>query len=112
MKNHYNNSNPVKKPLVSVIHTTVFGRVRYKVDGLRNSDHLKILLELRLKTERYITQVRANTLTGNVLVIFSSDYSVTEISYLIETIVLEHRTKLCKFLNRKNILPKNKKITP
>ncbi|MDJ0693543.1 HAD-IC family P-type ATPase [Mastigocoleus sp. MO_188.B34] len=110
MKNHYSNSNRVKKPLVSVIHTTVFGRVRYKVDGLRNSDNLKILLELRLKTERYITQVRANTLTGNVLVIFSSDYSVTEISYLIETIVIEHRSKLCKFLSRKSILPKSKKL--
>lgn len=110
MENYHNNSNRVKKPLVLAIHTTVVGRVRYKVDGLRNSDNLKILLELRLKTERCITQVRANTLTGNVLVIFSSDYSVTEISCLIEAIVLNHRTKLCKSLNRKNISSNHKKI--
>ncbi|MDJ0800069.1 MAG: cation-transporting P-type ATPase [Calothrix sp. MO_167.B12] len=105
MKNHASKSNRVKKPLVLAIHTTVVGRVRYKVHGLRNSDTLKILLELKLKTHRYITQVHASTLTGNILVIFSADYSITEISCFIEKIVLEHRSKLCKSLNRSNLSP-------
>ncbi|MDJ0800320.1 MAG: HAD-IC family P-type ATPase [Calothrix sp. MO_167.B12] len=111
MKNRDNKSNRVKKPLVLAIHTAVVGRVRYKVDGLRNSDTLKILLELRLNAERYITKVHANTLTGNILVIFSSDYRVNDISCFIEAIVIEHRSKLYKSLNGKNRSPTHKELS-
>ncbi len=111
MKSHNYKSTRVRKPLVLAIHNTVIGRVRYKVDGLRNSNHLKILLELRLQAERYITQVHANTLTGNILVIFSADYRVNEISCLIEAIVIEYRSKLCKSLNGQNLSPTHNKLS-
>ncbi|NMG21929.1 phosphatase PAP2 family protein [Brasilonema bromeliae] len=80
-----------QNPLVRAIHTAVKGRARYKVNGLSRSESLKRYLELRLSKEEGIGQVRANHDTGNVLVLFHSDFSPNAIASLLERIVLDYR---------------------
>ena len=76
--------------LVQAIHTVVRGRARYKVPRLYRSASFKKELEFRLLNKEGIYQVSANILTGNVLVIFNSDNTVSEVATLIEGIVLEY----------------------
>jgi P-type Ca2+ transporter type 2C len=83
--------NRSSKPVAQAIHATVVGRARYKVNGLLNSQALKGFLEEKLKAAIGITQVRANPLTGNVLVIFHPDNSVSAIASLIEMIVVQYK---------------------
>lgn len=80
-----------QSPLVRAIHTAVKGRARYKVNGLYRSEALKRYLELRLSKEEGIGQVRANHDTGNVLVLFHSNFSPNAIASLLETIVWDYR---------------------
>ncbi|MFS0517827.1 phosphatase PAP2 family protein [Nostoc sp. UIC 10607] len=61
---------------VQAIHTAVKGRARYKVNGLYHSEALKRYLESRLLEKEIILQARANTYTGNILVIFHPDKSL------------------------------------
>ncbi|MEH1969514.1 phosphatase PAP2 family protein [Nostoc sp.] len=104
---------------VQAIHTAVKGRARYKVNGLYHSEALKRYLESRLLEEEIILQARANSYTGNVLVIFHPDKSLkanavreacptgqggsslrdatrTTIALLIQEIVLDYRKKSSK----------------
>jgi undecaprenyl-diphosphatase len=85
-----------ENPLISAIHTAVKGRARYKVNGLYHSPSLKRYLELQLLQKKAIAQVRANHLTGNVLVIFHSNFSPSAIALLIQDVVLDFRQKLRK----------------
>ena len=83
---------------VQAIHTAVKGRARYKVNGLYHSEALKRYLESRLLEQEIISQARANSYTGNVLVIFRPDKSLNAIALLIQEIVLDYRKKASKSL--------------
>ena len=83
---------------VQAIHTAVKGRVRYKVNGLYHSEALKRYLESRLLEEKIISEARANSYTGNVLVIFHPDNSLNAIALLIQNILLDYRKKVSKSL--------------
>jgi P-type Ca2+ transporter type 2C len=58
--------------VVQAVHTSVKGRVRYKVDGLYRSEQLKQRIEQHLAQHTWILSVSVNTLTGSVLVLFDS----------------------------------------
>ncbi|MBD2521138.1 phosphatase PAP2 family protein [Nostoc sp. FACHB-133] len=111
---------------VQAIHTAVKGRARYKVNGLYHSEALKRYLESRLLEDKIISQARANSYTGNVLVIFNPDNSLnaiavreacptgqggsslrdaarTTIPSLIQEIVLDYRKKVGKSLGSSNL---------
>ncbi|MFN6571250.1 phosphatase PAP2 family protein [Dendronalium sp. ChiSLP03b] len=91
--NPYSNISQ-ENPLILAIHTAVKGRARYKVNGLHHSESLKRYLELRLSQKQIITQVRANDLTGNVLVIFPSNVSPNAIALLLQDVVLDFKQKV------------------
>lgn len=84
--------------LVQAIHTAVKGRARYKVYGLHYSEAFKRYLESRLLEQEIISHARANSYTGNVLVIFHPDKSLKAIALLIQEIVLDYRKKCSKLL--------------
>lgn len=90
MNNHSDNSTKGRTPVVQAIHTAVKGRARYKIDGLHRSEALKTYLEFRLLDLGGIRQVSANPLTGNILVIFTSACSPSDLAGLIKKIVLEY----------------------
>ena len=80
-----------KKPwLVKVVHARVRGRCRYKVRGLCGSVALKRYLELRLSAARGIDYVRANAVTGNVLLRFQAQRSPRAMAAVIESAVKEY----------------------
>jgi undecaprenyl-diphosphatase len=80
--------------LVQVIHKAVKGRARFKVSGLHLSQSCKHYIECRLAQEKNILQYNANHFTGNVLVTFDSDYSLSAIASLLQNIVLDYRQKI------------------
>ncbi|WP_414754742.1 phosphatase PAP2 family protein [Anabaena sp. CCY 9910] len=80
--------------LVRAVHTAVKGRARFKVKGLHGSQELQRYIELRLLRIDIITQVSANHLTGNVLVIFDPNFSPEGIASLLQDIVLDYRSVL------------------
>ncbi|MBD2506924.1 phosphatase PAP2 family protein [Nostoc muscorum FACHB-395] len=94
---------PSQTHWVQVIHTAVKGRARYKVNGLYHSEALKRYLESRLLEDKIISQARANSYTGNVLVIFHPDNSSNAIALLIQEIVLDYRKKVSKSLGTSNL---------
>jgi undecaprenyl-diphosphatase len=95
MGNHFDRISN-QNPLAQAIHTAVKGRARYKVSGLYQEETLKRYLEFRLSQEEIIAQVRANHLTGNVLVIFHPDFSSNAIALLLQGIVLDYRKQTKK----------------
>ncbi|AFY47582.1 membrane-associated phospholipid phosphatase [Nostoc sp. PCC 7524] len=82
--------------LIQAIHTAVKGRVRFKVSGLHLSHSCKNYIEWRLSQEKNILQYSANHLTGNVLVIFDPDYSLSAIASLLQNIVLDYRQEIAQ----------------
>ncbi len=84
--------------MIQPIHTTVKGRARYKVNGLYHSEALKKYLELRLLQAEIIEQVCANTITGNVLVIFNPNFNHNAIASLLKEVILDYRKKHSKLL--------------
>ena len=58
--------------MVQAVHTSVPGRVRYKVEGLYRSEHLKQRIEQQLAEQQWILTVSISTLTSTVLVTFDS----------------------------------------
>ncbi|HIK08028.1 MAG TPA: phosphatase PAP2 family protein [Trichormus sp. M33_DOE_039] len=77
--------------LIQAIHTSVKGRARFKVKGLYLAELLAKYIESKLLQTENIIQVRANHLTGNVLVIFHPDCSYSAIASLLQDIVLDYR---------------------
>jgi Ca2+-transporting ATPase len=70
--------------LVTPIHTRVPGRIRFEVFGLYRSPDLKHKLERELSRIEGIHSAQANTLTGRLLVIHSSDTRAEALALLIE----------------------------
>ncbi|MGD8646148.1 MAG: HAD-IC family P-type ATPase [Desulfobacterales bacterium] len=77
--------------MIQAFHIQVTGRARYKVEGLRYSEPLKLLLENRLATQKDILSVSASTLTGNILVNFNSNSSHKSVAFIIENILDEYQ---------------------
>jgi Ca2+-transporting ATPase len=77
--------------VIQAIHTTVKGRARYKIKELYFSPSLKNYLEQLLTNQPEIIQVTANSLTGNILVIFQPKISHRQIASLIEKILLTYQ---------------------
>lgn len=72
--------------MVEVVHATVPGRARFRVEGLYHSESYKHRLESHLAETKGILAVSANPQTGNVLVSFNSDNTPASIAALIETL--------------------------
>lgn len=70
--------------LVTPIHSAVPGRVRLRVKGLYRSPDLKYHLENRLGNEQAISRVRANPLTGHLLLFYHVERGLAEIIEMVE----------------------------
>jgi len=79
--------------VIEAIHTKIEGRARFRVDGLFGSEHLKRLLEQRLRAEKDILSASANTLTGTVLVSYNSNNNHHTIAFLLEDILVESQDR-------------------
>ncbi|MBE9169854.1 cation-transporting P-type ATPase [Pleurocapsales cyanobacterium LEGE 06147] len=91
MKEPGNISIQKKNYPIQPLHTAVKGRARYKVRSLRYDQTLKQYLEYRLSSEPGIKQVRASSVTGNLLVLFDAKQQDTKaIASQLETIVREY----------------------
>ncbi|RAM49488.1 MAG: phosphoesterase [Hapalosiphonaceae cyanobacterium JJU2] len=89
--------------LIRAIHTAVKGRARYKVSKLYYSPGLKTYLESKLSEEKVVTQVRANPVTGNVLVLFHPEINPDAIAWLIQEIVVDYSKQNQKLAPNKNL---------
>ena len=56
--------------MVRAVHTNIEGRGRFSVEGLKGSEMLKHWLEERLVKKHGMLRASANTVTGNILVVF------------------------------------------
>ena len=65
--------------MVRIVHAAVSGRVRLKVDGLYGSRELKRHLEEGLSRDSEVALVSASPLTGNVLVLYASPKTPSDI---------------------------------
>ncbi|AUS99821.1 phosphoesterase [Nostoc sp. CENA543] len=88
--NGYFSHHSHQQDLIQAIHTSVKGRGRFKVKGLHQSEFLAKHIELCLIKAENIVQVRANHLTGNVLVIFHPDCSHSAIASRLQDVVLDY----------------------
>lgn len=79
--------------MIQIIHNSVKGRARYKIDELYSSQSLKIYLERSLASYSEIISVSANILTSNILVIFQRDVSYKKIAYFIHKALSEYKNK-------------------
>jgi Ca2+-transporting ATPase len=79
--------------MVQPIHTAVRGRARYKVEGLYRSESLRQHLEARLIAIDSIQEVSASALTGNILVRFEPTRSASDVSSLLDAVVVEYLAK-------------------
>ncbi len=77
--------------LVFPVHSAVPGRVRYKVDPLYRSAHLKQIIERELAARAGIVSVSANVLTGTVLILFDRGRDLNALGVLLE-VVVRHAT--------------------
>jgi len=62
--------------LVVAVHTSVKGRARFRIAGLKNGPHLKRILEFYLSQNPDLRLVNASTTTGTLLIRFSESISV------------------------------------
>lgn len=69
--------------MLKAIHDSVTGRTRFKVAGLYRGELLKRHLEEELGKRKCISAVKASILTGNLLVRYNSDATLSSIESLI-----------------------------
>ena len=94
--------------MIKAIHTSVKGRVRYKITELYGSLDLKEYLERSLANKPAIIKAHANPLTSNLLVIFSPKYNYQQIGSLVEQIVLSFCKKHPVKQKTKSLKPSSK----
>jgi hypothetical protein len=73
----------VEKSATLVLCSHVAGRDRWHVDALQNSPRLAATVELVLRTEEGIKEVRANPVTGRVLVCYAPELLTESVETLI-----------------------------
>ncbi|MFB2768818.1 HAD-IC family P-type ATPase [Pelatocladus sp. BLCC-F211] len=96
--------------MIKIIHQ-VKGRARYKIKELYHSPSFKEYIERSLPQQPGINDVRANTLTGNILVLFEPEYSAEKIARLIEKYILEYQPQQIKSLTKKEATSTIKPVT-
>lgn len=79
--------------MIKAIHTQVQGRARYKIEELYSSPELKAYLERSLAKHPAIFQVKANPLTGNLLVLFTPQCNYQQIQAVIEKSIFKFSQK-------------------
>src|SRR5258706_393377 len=72
-----------RKPVDLVLCSRIKGRDRWRVDALKDSPRLAAAVELVLRTEDGITEVRANPLTGRLLVCYAPELLAGPVETLI-----------------------------
>ncbi|MDJ0600003.1 MAG: cation-transporting P-type ATPase [Crocosphaera sp.] len=77
--------------LIRILHKTVKGRCRCKVQGLLYSQKLKRYLEFHLSLKKDINSVHANSVTGNILIYFNPRKKVIEIAKVVNQLVEQYR---------------------
>jgi Ca2+-transporting ATPase len=90
-------NSPVR---VKAVHTAVRGRVRLEVLGLYRNAHIKHRLEFKLIAGTGIRSVKANTLTGRVLIIFDAQ------SQTLDTLAAKIQSELAELA----VTPARKKV--
>ena len=110
--NTIENNNHRTESFVKIIHGTVKGRCRCKVQGLLYSQQLKQYLEFNLSIHKEITSVKANPTTSNILLYFDPNKKVKEIVVMIDQYVKEYHQypqRAMEFLDqqKKSILTKS-----
>ena len=75
----------------SAIHR-VKGRIRYKVEGLYRSQALADYLQQTLSQQTGVEEVKANSLTGHLLIQFDPTYPASEIKTLVENTVASYHS--------------------
>ncbi|MGK7879278.1 MAG: HAD-IC family P-type ATPase [Crocosphaera sp.] len=84
------NNHHKTESFVKIIHGTVKGRCRCKVQGLLYSHQLKQYLEFNLSIHKDIKSVKANPITSNILLYFDPNKKVKEIVLIINQYVKEY----------------------
>lgn len=79
---------------LALVHASVAGRARFEVAGLYRSDQVKQRIENALNNVTGVNRVKANVLTGRLLVIYQPDVSMDDIVAVIEKHLLDIG-KLC-----------------
>jgi Ca2+-transporting ATPase len=93
--------------MVTVVHAAIRGRTRFRVGGLYHSDGLKRVIETKLSAREGVHKVSANTLTGNVLVLYRSDRNPSEIAVYVSAVVQEYQKENGAFVRRAPSPPRN-----
>ncbi len=75
--------------MVIAIHTKIRGRTRFHVENLYRSPELKAFLESRLVQRADVFEVSCNVVSGNMLILYSSNYTHQKVASLIEDILQE-----------------------
>ncbi|MDJ0846187.1 cation-translocating P-type ATPase [Crocosphaera sp.] len=91
--NELRSINPNHHPtlsFVTILHGTVKGRCRCKIQGLLYSPKLKQYLEFNLSIHKDIKSVKANPTTSNILLYFNPNKKVTDIALIINQYVKEY----------------------
>jgi len=79
--------------MLEIIHAVVPGRTRFKVKGLFGSGKLKHCLEQRLIREKFVREVSASDITGNILVSYNSNSTMYTVGALIERVLQEETVR-------------------
>jgi hypothetical protein len=72
-----------RKPVSLVLCSRIMGRDRWRVDALKDRPRLAAAVELVLRTEEGITEVRANPLTGRLLVCYTPNLLAEPVETLV-----------------------------
>jgi len=88
----YNQNGHRRRALVIPVHTAVKGRLRLHVPQLVNSDIAKCAIEQELPLRVEVNSVQANSITGNVLILFDPAIEAKRIIKALEEIVHRFRT--------------------
>ena len=70
---------------LSLVHSKVPGRLRYRLPGLRQSPRVKAYLEQTISIHPYVNSIVANILTGSLLISHNSDSTPKKITEDIQT---------------------------
>lgn len=79
--------------MLKLVHGTVPGRARYKVKGLHRCPELKEYLESSLWSSGGVSRAQANTMTGNVLILFDPRSNPRVVSSLLLDLLSSFHTK-------------------
>ncbi|ACB54550.1 cation-transporting ATPase, E1-E2 type [Crocosphaera subtropica ATCC 51142] len=89
-KHSINHNHQKQRSSIKILHKTVKGRCRCKVQGLLYSKELKQYLEFNLSLQKDINSVRANSVTGNILIYFNPRTKVIEIAKAVNQLVEQY----------------------